>query len=207
MEMNLSKIDWQQEASPRERVYFVIVMILIVFLAFRILWLPISHGMKTKKMEISNLKLQISTLEKFTDLDKKLAPQQPAIKKEEIDKKIEEILKKSSDDPQKIMSSVIRDVTSRSKLGNLILNDVTFQPPVAQSGYASMPVAIVVEGTYSSIETYLSKLEKIEYLFTVDNIKFQVSEAHPGLVVAELTAKLYLGSFVITEPLPITVNK
>ena len=202
MEMSFSKIDWNEEGSAREKIYFFVVLALIVFMFLRVLWLPTLDKIKGNKGEIKNIKLQTSTLEKFIDLDKKLASAKPAKAAEEIDKEIQTILSKSSKNPQTVITDVVNKMTGRDALGSMTLESISFQPLNALGGYASIPIALSVQGTFSALQNYLSRLEKIEYLFTIDNIKFAESENHTGLIKADIAAKLYVGFTGVKPAVP-----
>lgn len=194
MELNLAKIDWEQEPSAREKVYFFLILILIVFAFARLLWLPTFAKIKVKKQEIENVKMQVSTLEKFIKINKKIEPQKKVQTTKGVNVGIESVLEEMPDDPQEAIAKVIQEITSRRSLGSATLESVSFKSPVAQTGYAAVPILLSVEGTFSALQNYLSRLEKIRYLFTVDNIIFKGSDLHPGLIKADLKCNLYVGA-------------
>lgn len=194
MEMNFSKIDWAGEPSQREKLYFVVILLLFVFVFARLLWMPTMAKTKIRKQEISNTKVQISTLKKFININEKLKQEVKPTDTRIVNKHIEEALGEMPNDPQQAIALIIQDVTSRRLLGSVIIDSVSFDNPVAKLGYAAVPITMSLEGTFSSLQNYMSRLEKLKYLFTVDNITFKASDKHPGMINAVLNSSLYVGS-------------
>ena len=103
-------------------------------------------------------------------------------------------MRRTAKKPQETIAAAMQEITSRKILGNLILNDISFKETDYRSGYAIVPIEMSLRGTFSSLQNYFFGLEKINYLFTVDNIAFKVSDKHPGIIVADLASSLYIGS-------------
>lgn len=193
MGLSFAKIDWDEEPSTREKAYFFVVLLLIVVAMMRLLLLPTLQKIKIRKQDMNNIKLQASTLEKFIEIDKKIAPLKPALRNEAVDKHLEEALENMSENPKEVIAAVIGEIASRRLMGNVVLNSLSFETAVAHGGYATVPVSLNVLGTFSSLQNYLLMMEKLNYLFTVDNVKFTRSEDHPGLITGELKASIYVG--------------
>lgn len=196
MELGFSKIDLNDEPTAREKVYFVIVIVLITVAMMRLFWLPGIDGIKKKKVEVNNVKLQISTLRKFIEIDRKIPSSRPAGDKIGNNRPLEAALAQMGEDPKKVMADVVRDITSRRFMGSIVLNNLSFESAIAKSGYTEVPITLSVLGTFSALQSYLTMLEKLDYLITVDNVVFRLSEDHPGLVVADLNASIYVGGSV-----------
>lgn len=201
MELGFSKMDWNEEPSLREKIYFGAIFFLIAFAMMRLFWFPTQDVIQKKKQEINNIALQITTLQKFIDIDKRIAPAKQADDLGDAGREIEKVLKSMPRDPRKIVSSVIRDITSRNRLGSVVLKNVAFQTAVTKGGYALVPVELSITGTFSAIQNYFSSLEKQKYLFTIDNVKFETTGQQSGLITVGITASIYVGmSRVVPEP-------
>lgn len=192
MGLTTSKIDWSAEPSNRERIYFFVILFLVVVAFARVFWLPSLAIIEKNKADIKSVKMQIKILEDFVKINQKIAPQKPKISKEAVDLKLEEALKGKTGKPHDVISSVTQVLAGKDVVGNLSLQNISFKAPHAESGYAKFPITIEVLGTFSNIQSYLSKLEKIDYLFTVDNIKMLRSEEHSGLLTGDLSCSLYV---------------
>lgn len=193
---SLRGVDLDQEAKVREQVIFLIVLIVILVAILRLLWIPVYEKIKIKNEEIKNVKQQVEALKKFIELDKKIAPPEPKKKKGLVFQHIEKELRESSKDPRLTLSEGMQEITSRKRMRNLVLNNLSFKPPQEHVGYYVVPIMLTVQGTFSALQSYFSWLEKIDYLFTVDNIKFSVAPERPGIVVADLRSSLYIGGVI-----------
>lgn len=196
MGLTFSKIDWGEEPSVREKIYFVIVLVMILFAMMRLFWQPGAERIKKSKQEMRNISLQIDTLKKFIEIDKKIAERKPAVPQKMANEHIANALKKITDNPREVISGIIKEITSRKLMGNVTLNNLSFQTATARSGYTSVPVSLSAVGTFSSLQKYFSAMEKIDYLFTIDNVKLRLSTEHPGLIQADLDGSIYVGGSV-----------
>lgn len=190
----MTKIDWNEEPSTREKLYFGVIMLLIAVAMMRLLWLPQQMVIKNQKKDINNIELQITTVQKFIDIDKKISAPQKVEHREKLDKQIEEALKSVSEHPKSAIAQIIRRISSKRVMGNVSLNSISFKTANVKSGYAVVPVSLSVLGTFSSLQKYLRSIEKMKYLFTVDNITLSLSEKNSGLISANLEASIYIRS-------------
>lgn len=194
MGLEVSKIDWNGEPSSREKVYLVVILILIIAAFARLLWIPTYKNIKQRKVEIGNIRLQITPLEEFLSTNRQVEQQKPVISKEVIDRRFEDALKGKNDNPHQIISDVTSEITSRKNIGNMTLTNIAFEVPKAESGYVKIPIRVEIVGTFPSLQRYLSKLESLDYLFTVDNVKLGASAEHPGMITGELSGTLYIAA-------------
>lgn len=201
MELGFSKVDWQQEASTRERIYFGVVLLLVIVAAMRLLWIPKYEQIQKRKQEIKNVQLQVDTLRKFIDVEKK-PPSKPKLERKTIAAgRLQRMLEEVPEDPQQMIAAVIQEITSRKKMKGLTLMGMSFDPAEAGSGYTTIPLKLILRGTFSGLQTYLAKVEREGQLFAVDNLKLRTLDDHPGLIEAELSASLYImGTGVTVVP-------
>jgi len=193
MELGASKIDWNAEPSGREKIYFIVVMLMITVAFGRLLWIPTFKNIKNEKIKIKNIKLQVKTLEEFIKINKKIEPKR-MVSKEEIDLRLEKALKGETGNPYEIISDVTTQITASRNVGNIMLEKIAFSPPQAESGYVKFPVSLSVVGTFPITQGYLEKLEGLDYLFIVDNVRVESSEDHVGLIDTELRCSLFVGA-------------
>lgn len=194
MELGLGKdFDLDQEAKTREQAIFVVVLLLLLVVALRLLWMPVMSKIKEKNQEISAVKKQVEALEKFINLDKKIAPAQESLGTDKKVTFIEDVLRETAKNPQQTIAQAMREVTSKKRLGNLVLNNISFEQPQDKGGYYIVPIKMNLSGTYSALQSYFAGIEKIDFLYTVDNISFKVSENNPGIIISDLSTSLYIG--------------
>lgn len=204
MELNFSKIDLNEEPSAREKIYFGVILVLIAVAIMRLIYFPTLAGIKNKKADINNVKLQMSTLEKFIEIDRRIEPLPGvAANTDKSNENLEKALFKMSKNPKKMIADTVKEITSRNAMGSVILNNLSLKPAVVRGSYVSIPVSLNVIGTFTAMQSYLTMIEKLDYLVTIDNISFELSEAHPGLVTADLNASIYASGDlpdVVREP-------
>ncbi len=195
MGIGFSKIDLNEEPSGRERIYFFVILALILFAISRLLIIPTMDVIKARKIDIKSARLQIETLQKFINIDKKIEkPRQSPQAQKALDQRLEVALRKTQKNSREIIAEVVSEVTSRRRMGSVVLNSLSFKDAIARSGYTVMPLSISVLGTYSALRNYLLMLEKANFLFTVDNINFSVTEETRGLISAQIETSIYTGA-------------
>lgn len=197
MELGLpkfQKIDWNEEPNSREKVFFFIILAMISVAFMRLLWVPTYQSIKQKRMEITNIRLQIKTLEEFVKVNSKLEEKKPKQNIGEQDFRLEQALQGKLGDPHQVIADVTSDITSRRNIGSILLQNISFEPLQMEAGYVRFPLTVNVSGTYSVLQSYLSKLERLNYLFTVDNVKIVMSQDTPGIINAELKCMLFIAS-------------
>jgi len=195
MGIGFSKVDLNEEATGRERIYFFVILVLVLFAVSRLLILPTMDVIKIRKIDIKSARLQIETLQKFINIDKKIEkPKKSPQVQKAVDERLERALGETRKNSREIIAEVISEITSRRRMGGVVLNSLSFKDAVARSGYTVMPVSLSVLGTYSALRNYLLMLEKVNFLFTVDNINFSVTEKNRGLISADIETSIYVGA-------------
>lgn len=191
MALEFSLVDLKQEASTKERIYFGIILLLI-FVAFaRWLYIPKMKQIKIASVEIKNLSMQIDTLKKFAQLrlpEAASAQQQNVIRGNRFAAAVEG----STRPKQEMIAYIVGALTSQDVLKNVSLTGMSFAQEADGSGYIVMPMAIEVEGHYSSIIKYLERIEKMDRLVTADNIELTTVKDKSSIVQAKINVKIFV---------------
>ncbi|MBI2341918.1 MAG: type 4a pilus biogenesis protein PilO [Deltaproteobacteria bacterium] len=192
MDFNFSQIDLKQEGSQREKIYFFIIMLLLVIAFARWFYIPKLKEIKLAQIELKNGLMQIDTLRQFAQL--KLPELKPAQETEAVKHgtKFEKALAASMKSQQQVVAEMVKLLTSSYMLNGIALSGISFSPEQVKPGYATVPAAIEMDGKYSGIINYLGNVEKFGKLITIDNVELT------SKVGTSVHAKINISIYVVT---------
>ncbi|PIR17778.1 MAG: hypothetical protein COV46_02715 [Deltaproteobacteria bacterium CG11_big_fil_rev_8_21_14_0_20_49_13] len=189
-----SQFDLKQEAGSRERIYFIIILLLIVVAFARWFYIPKIKQAKLLRVEIKNQSMQIDTLRQFAKL--KIPTLQPQQADQQATFKtgtmFEKAVEESSKSEQQVIADIVRMLTSNNVLNGVSVSGMNFMPEVNKGNYSTVPIEINLEGKYSGMLNYLGHVEKFGKLVTTDNIELTTSEKAPNVVKAKIDASIYV---------------
>lgn len=192
MDTGFSNIDLKQEAAPKERLYFGIILLLILVSFARWLYLPKLAQTKRIQVEIKNAKLQIDTLKQFAQLKLPAPAASEAAQLYRTGNKFEKAVEASSRSSQQVMADLVRMLTSSEVLNGVIISGMSFGQEVSMGNYGAVPVTIDLEGKYSGVMNYLEHVNKFGRLVMVNNFDLKIKEGSASKVHAKLFAKIYI---------------
>lgn len=192
MELNFSQIDLKQEGSGRERVYFALILVLIVVMFARWFYIPKLAKMKQVKVEIKNSLLQIGTLKQFAQL--KLPELESPVSQQYISAgtKFERAVEEHMRSQQQVVAEIIKALSTANALKGVIISGINLGDEVNKGAYGAVPLTINLEGKYSGVVSYLSSIERLGKLITIDNIELKVKEGSGSVVEAKVAMNIYL---------------
>jgi len=192
MDFNIGQIDLKQEAGPREKIYFAVILILIVVSFARWFYLPKLKDIKMLQVEIKNNSMQIDTLKQFTQL--KIPEPEKAVENHKLKTgtKFEKAVEASMQSPQQVVADVIKMMTSSNILNGISLTGVSFASEVNKGTYGTIPAALDFEGKYSGLLSYLEHVEKFGKLLTVDNVEVNSKPDSTSKIQAKVNASIYV---------------
>ena len=192
MEFNFSQIDLKQEAETREKIYFAVILLLIVIAFSRWFYLPKIQEIKMIQVEANNANLQIGTLKQFAQL--KLPA--PDVQSPELTftsgTKFEQAIEASKKSQQQVIADIIKKLTSTEVLGSVSLAGMNLGSEVNKGNYGTIPAAIDLDGKYSAILSYMEHVEKFGKLITIDNLELSLNNNSSFLVHAKINANIYV---------------
>lgn len=199
MDLNVGQIDLKQEAGPREKIYFAVILLLIVVSFTRWFYIPKLKDTKMLQVDIKNNLLQVDTLKKFAQLKIPEPEKQNENRKLRTGTKFEKAVEASMQSPQQVVADVIKMMTSSNVLNGISLTGVSFASEVNKGTYGTIPTAIDLEGKYSGLLGYLEHVEKFGKLLTVDNVEVNSKPDSASKVQAKVNASIYV---VYPNPTP-----
>lgn len=197
MDFNFSQIDLKQEASSKERIYFLVIILLIIVSFARWLYIPKMAQTKKVQAEIASSKMQIDTLKKFAQLKLPVATTQATEQKVKTGSKFEKAIEESMRSEQQVVADIVKLITQSNILNGVSLAGMNFGAEVNKGTYGYVPVSIELQGRYTGILSYLERVEKLGKLITADNVEISAKE-NPSKVTAKI-----MGSIYVINPKPI----
>lgn len=191
MDFNFSQIDLKQEAGGREKIYFAVILLLIVVSFARWFYVPKMKQIKMMQIEIKNNVMQVDTLKQFAQLK---IPE-PAAKKQEAVKsgtRFEKAVAASMKSQQQVVADIVKMLTANKVLSGVSLTGMSFAAEVNKGAYSAIPVGIELMGKYSDILNYLGQVEKFGKLVTVDNVELSVSDKASSVIHGKIIASIYI---------------
>ncbi len=192
MDSDGSQFDLKQEAGGREKIYFAIILLLIVVAFTRWFYIPKMKQIKLMQIEVKNNTMQIDTLKQFAQLKIPEIPKTSLGANIKTGTKFEKAVEASMKSQQQVVADIVKLLTSNNVLNGVSLSGVNFAAEVNKGAYSTIPVGIDLSGKYSGVLNYLEHVEKFGKLVTVDNIELTVEAKAPTVVKAKIGASIYI---------------
>lgn len=194
MEMNFSNVDLKQEASSREKVYFFVILALIVFMFARVVWLPKAQSTKLTKTKIQATKVQVDTLKKFMDEKLKEKPVQQVVQEVPaagVGEQLERLLEKNKSGAI-VASNLVDVLTTPKSIKGLRIISMNFGTEVMKDGFYILPMELEIGGQFRAFNKYIGQLEYFPYILTINNININAGTSSKSEVLAKLSLNLYI---------------
>ncbi len=209
MELGFGSVDLKQEAAPRERIYFGVILLLILVSFARWLYLPKMAEIRKTQIEVKNNLLQIDTLKQFAQLKIPTSVTNAPEQAVRTGTKFEKALEESSKSQQQVVADVVKLLTSSEILNGISISGMAFAAEINKGTYGFIPATIDLDGKYSGLLGYLGHVERFGRLVTIDNFDLKAKEGSASTVHAKVTAKIYIvhPAGAPTEPVTPPVQK
>lgn len=193
MGLSGEKIDWSQEAPNRERLWFFLVMGVIVYLFATLFWSHAQTRDEEIDKDIETVRVQIEAMEKI--LAVKI---EPTIKKDSDEKKIE-------DDPrfvpylegkiipkEELLRQLDSSLSDPSLLGTVELIDKTVGEATDKETFIRIPFGINISGGFIETMNYMERIEKLPLLIIYEGVSVSAPQDNPQILSTRITGSLYV---------------
>ncbi len=194
MKSSFLNIDWKSEPILREKVLFAVIPLLLLVPALRGLWLPVEGAINKTRADLKMIKAQSATITKMLDVtsrEAQAAAQSIPEDAKSAGRAVRILSRQTGDRNQEVANAVStlssREIASRVQVKNIAVGKEVFFPT-----YAAVPVDVILEGGYASIERYLKTVEDIERPFLVRGLSIARSKAEGSILDARITLWVYL---------------
>lgn len=189
------KIEWSQEAPTREKLWFLLVLVLVVYVFATLLWFPQRAKGRGIDKKIEKAQAQVDALEKVLAAQavQQAAPAAaPAPGSTEADPRFAAYLDGKIRDREEVLGSVMQEVGSPKVLKNVTLLDMVFGDDDKQTDYVRVPFSLSLEGEFGETLAYLERIEKKPLLVIYDGIAMSALAENPLKLTTRLQASLFV---------------
>lgn len=182
----MTKVEWNLPIKLREQILFVGVLLAVSFASMRVVYTP-------QKQKLAKINGQLSTLSlEKSSLDQAALIPPPKIKplSRRKDIKIRILSGDIVPDYQEV-SLLLTRLTEPNFLGGMLIQDLSYAPPVAGDGYESVDFKMKLRGSFVEMLRYIEKMEGFPALFSVENLNIHVVEGQQQEVEAEILGRFF----------------
>lgn len=193
--MNFLSLDLKRTAGMREKVWFLVIFLVLLYLFGQYVWSGLNQKAVQKKNELKTVQTQVEALKKLIDAASK-SLSQSQVKADEASAKdsnaeIERLLLMSkSTDRATLIGETMHYLSSRQMVGNLKYKGVEAKEQVQKKGYAVVPFDVILEGPYFGIVRYVKEIEKKQKPILINGLK--MASKDENTLVVDLKIGLYL---------------
>lgn len=192
-------IDWKQEAQGRERIYFVVFLLLIPLMFGRVVWGPKRVKTAEVAQELKNVMLQVDTVKnRLTEVKKIQAaragarPTETSAAATNGDGRFAPYMQGLVRSRQEVMSDIVKRLTGPQALKGIALNGHSIGSDVDAGTYLTVPLELNLEGPFAALVQYFDAVEKMPLLLTIDNITLNAVTEAPGRIQVRLATTVYV---------------
>lgn len=194
----MARIDWKQEAQGREKIYFILLPLLLLFMFGRIVWGPrlsktadLQKSLQAEQGIVTAYKKQLEELKK----QQAQAGSQVAAPAtvSATDERFAAYSRGEMKSRQEVLGEVIRAITGPQvvKDGIELLSHKS-GTEIDANTYLMIPLEIDLEGPFGALLRYLDRVEDLPLLLTIDNVELNAPPEKGGRVQAKLFSTVYV---------------
>ncbi len=197
MGLSFGKIDMNQEAPLREKIFFGIILLLLVTTFFRVLWAPKGNEIDKESVKITNLYSQVKTLEKFLNIE---FPKRLNLKSKDLldIKQIKSLLGEKGEAHAEV-ADLIGLLGNDEILSGARLLSIDSMPLIEKEGFNMIPVQFILKGRFSSIARYFRKIEELNKPLNIDRLEVTSKPEDGNLLTASVRANLFISSGITPQ--------
>lgn len=192
MAFSFSKIDLNQESQLRERIFFVLILILMIVIFFRLFWTPKVSQIKQEKVQMDAFAAQEKTLRKFLDMK---APENKVSTdkgKETLASKQAGMLLGEEGNVESEVAELLRTIGDGDLLKDVRILSISTMLRVDKDGFGMVPVDVVLKGRFSSIGQYFQNVGKLNNPLNIEGIELNSSKTEKGVLEARIRINLFV---------------
>lgn len=178
-------------ANKREQLLSGAAMVLILIIFFRLVYIPSNQNQVNLNTQIINLRMEKDALEKFV---KALQQKLPSLKGREIKGPMTaktKILMGEEEPMTENVAELFKLLSAHSFLKGVRIQELSHIPLKSANGYTEQSFFIGLEGTFRNVAAYLSRVEALPALLSVDNLSIKVVTPKASEIRLELNGSLF----------------
>lgn len=188
----MAQLRMKKLAGPREVILLGLISTVIVFMFWGRVYSPKSLEAKEVKTKLKTIGLEAEALKKETAKLKEERGKKIVVKDTLDSPNVKIQILKGSKSPEFTRQITLLDIiTSKNFKKNVMLGGIVFQGQQESGGYQKTPMGLKVSGSFAEINEFISTLDSLEALVSVDSI-FMTRDAVKGNQMAsEIAITLY----------------
>ncbi|MBI2343423.1 MAG: hypothetical protein HYV02_03675 [Deltaproteobacteria bacterium] len=190
-----SKWEWSQEAPGREKVWFFLMLGLIVYLCYIGVWGPQRARSHMVREKIDTAKVQLETLEKILSvkIEKKNTPLASApVGIQPDDPRFQPYLSGEMKGRHAVLKEVSEVMTSPAVLREMELLQMRFEEEQDKGDYLEIPFELRLEGSYRAMTHYFFAVESAPILAIIRGIDLVSPKIEEGRLQATLSGAAFV---------------
>lgn len=189
------KIEWSQEAPTREKLWFLLVLLLVAYVFATLLWVPQRGKNREIDKKIEVAQAHVDALEKVLAARAAQDAAPAAVVAPgsvEADPRFAVYLDGKIRDREEVLGSVMQEISSPKVLKNVMLLDMVFGEDDKQNDYVRVPFSLSLEGEFGETLAYLERIEKRPLLVIYDGIALSAMAENPLKLTTRIQASLFV---------------
>lgn len=189
------KFDWSQEAPNRERLWLVVILVMVVYVFYSLVWGPQRIKTKNYRKEVETVETQIDAAQKLVEATINAAQSgavaaPPGIAPD--DPRFAPYLRGELRSSEEVLEEVVAKLTAPQALRGMDL--VGFQQKEANETehYQRVPFELRLEGPFGATVQYLEYIEALPLLLVYDDVEILSPEENRAMLKMTLKASLYV---------------
>lgn len=190
----MGKINWDQEPVLREKLFFGLALLALLYLFLSYFWTPLSDRVDLARGEAKGVSVQTDGLRKLIDLTKEQMtkisgePKQKAA----VDERVKRILARRVGSVTDEINATVDLLASRNFARRVKVRRVDMGERAETPNYIAVPLMIELEGPFTGIQGYLDAMERLERPIVVQKFSIQPDKERTSSLVTAIDAELYI---------------
>lgn len=200
MKAGFFNVDWKSEPALREKVLFAIIPLLLLIPCIRVLWLPVEGAINKSNADLKMIVTQSETIKKVLDMTSREAEATASVpENNKTGGRGVRILNRQTVDKNQEVAGIVSALSSRELTSNIEVKNILVGKETPFPNYSVIPVDVLLEGGYASVERYLKAVEEIERPFLVRGIGISKGKGGGGKLDARITLWVYFAGGAVKK--------
>lgn len=194
MNFNLQSFNLKREPTAREKIIFVVVILVTFIFFLDSLWKPQSTKIHALKSELRTVELEANAVKQLIDATamqlNKAASESD--KTPLLDDYVKKVVERKIVDVTEEVNSTADLMRSRAFAKKADISKVEIGDKVEEGGFIKVPITVEMKGRYTSVKDYFQALETIGRALVVDSFNMEKSIGKSNELIVKIKTELYI---------------
>ena len=184
----MTKVDWNQLVTSREKILFILVATVMTVLFFRVVSMGQLKQINSYQDRLQALGLEKEALIKFSATTPMLENGATFSKNFGIRAKI---LSGQVKPAFQNLSSLLTEITDPAFLGGVTIENLSYLPAISDQGYSKTDFTLNIRGNFNDVLRYVDRLEQFPALLLVDNFSLKRGDSQSQDLQVEILGRFF----------------